>query len=94
MAKWRSHAHGASREPLFGKRDERSRRRRHQLAERSLRIEPFEERKMMAVSPTLVAIIPNEGAVIKSGDTVMVDARDGNLTIGRQDGGRQQAASA
>ncbi len=32
--------------------------------------------------------------VYQPGDTVMVDARDGNLTIGRQDGGRQQAASA
>lgn len=32
-------------------------------------IEQFEQRMLMAISPSLVAIIPNEGAVLNSGDT-------------------------
>lgn len=43
------------------------------LTPRSLRLEPFEERLLLSVNgPSLVAIIPSEGAVINPNQVVRV----------------------
>ena len=76
MAKWRSRAHQGVDADFFGNREQQSRRRRNRLAERNLRIEPCEERKLFAVAPQLIAVIPNEGSVIDQGEIVTIAPRE------------------
>lgn len=56
-----------------------SARRRRQTAQsrlRELRLEKFEERQLLAISPHLVAIIPNEGELLFDGDVRDVAPRE------------------
>lgn len=91
MAKWRSYAHFGPEDGFTSAHEKKARRRRNRLADRSLRIEPCEERKLFAVSPTLIAVIPNEGSIINNGDTVTVAPRE--LTIRFDDGQLIDAAT-
>src|SRR5579859_6591005 len=68
MATWRMFdSHAARREPSL----KRGRAAMRRPAPRSLRVEPFEERVMFAITgPQLISVIPNQGAVINNGDTL------------------------
>lgn len=87
MANWRffapSWTKGTSRTHAQGKRGNR----RKQLSHRSLQLQPLEERTVFAVGggPTLLAIIPNEGAlIVPNGPALHIAPKD--LTFRFDDG--------
>ena len=86
MAKWLRRAQFGPEEDFFASREKHSRRRRNRLADRTLRIEPCEERTLFAIGggPDLIAIIPNEGSVIAAGDRVTIAPRE--ITLRFDDG--------
>ena len=77
MGSWGALCQTARRKWQHGRRemaaaDAESTRQRH----RELQLERFEERVLLAISPQLIAVIPNQGALLNDGDTLNASLRE------------------
>src|SRR4051794_36014192 len=52
------------------------RKQARQVSRKNLHLEQLEDRRMMAVGPNLVAILPNSGALLNEGDIRHVAPKD------------------
>ena len=86
MTAWRSRKEIRQPSPTRKRKSDRKRikRRTRRQRERSLKVENLEPRQLLAVSPQLVAINPNQGEVLMDGDIRNIAPT--NLTFRFDDG--------